>query len=60
MNGSFWMGLLVGFLLGVVSTAIAIFLFFVPVRRDTTPATQPTTTIEYSMEPVVDVSAAAL
>ena len=51
MDGRFLMGLLVGFLLGVITTVIAVFLFFVPVRRTTTPASLPAVTIETSVAP---------
>ncbi len=54
MNGMFWMGLLVGFLLGVITTVIAVFLFFVPIRSATTPAPEPAAVIEHRGEVLVD------
>ena len=50
MNGKFWLGLVIGFLLGVVVTAISVFLWFVPVRQTTTSTTS-TTTIELGFAP---------
>ena len=38
MQGRFWLGFVVGFLVGVIVTGVAILLFFVPVRSTTVPA----------------------
>lgn len=57
MDSKFWMGCLVGFLVGVIVTAIAIFLWFVPVRTTTTtPSGLPVESIERAIATAAPVA----
>lgn len=38
MKDGFWMGFVVGLLVGIIATGVAVVLWFVPVRSSTVPA----------------------
>ena len=59
MNGKFWLGLVIGFLLGILVAFISVFLWFVPVRKETSSATKSSTTIELGFVPAPTFSTAS-
>lgn len=60
MNGRFWFGFVIGFLLGILVTIVSVFLWFVPVRQSTSSTTESATTIELAVDPTPTFSIASV